>query len=85
MPELTAESLVSENTVGVTPDGSSLDGGRAFLKCHPDTRVSCVCLLGSGRQQPVLLEKLVFLYQSAENIEQADQVETLPNNGESFF
>lgn len=46
--------------------------------------VMCVCLSGGRRQQPVLLEKLVFLYKSAENIEQADQVETLQDNGELF-
>ena len=43
----------------------------------------CVCvLLGSWRQQPVLLEEPVLLHQSAENIKQADQVETLQDDGE---
>lgn len=38
--------------------------------------------LGSRRQQPILLEEPVFLHQSAEDIKQAHQVETLEDNGE---
>lgn len=50
--------------------------------CSVCVRFFLKIFLGSRRQQPVLLEKPVFLYQSAENIKQADQVETLQDNGE---
>lgn len=82
MPELTAESLVSQ--IHCQPDTwLILTGGRSGFPSVIMTFV-CVrlCLLGSRRHQPVLLEKPVFLYQSAENIKQADQVETLQDHGE---
>lgn len=73
MPELTAESLVSESR---HRDDRPATGGRR------GSFVAVGALLGSGRQQPVLLEKPVFLHQPAENIKQADQVETLEDHGE---
>lgn len=44
-------------------------------------------LAGSRRQQPVLLEKLILLHQPAEDPQQADQVETLEDDGkmEKYF
>lgn len=73
MPELTAESLASENCRRDDRAVTGAIGGSFIPVCVP---------LGSGGQQPVLLEKPVFLYQSAENPQQADQVETLQDHGE---
>lgn len=72
MPELTAESLVRQTCrLGDR-------GGAGDFSCHSYLRV----FVGSRRQQPVLLEEPVFLYQSAEGVKQADQVEALPDHGE---
>ena len=68
-----------------------------FLSCHHlvkhnVTFSTCVKLVnrnvdpfsGSGRQQSVLLEEFVFLYQPPEDSQQTDQVETLQNNGSAL-
>lgn len=74
MPELTAESLVSWKTELISA---------GFTRFLLTVLLTPRCVFsGSRRQQPVLLEEPVLLHQPAADTEQADQVETLPDDGE---